>query len=474
MVRLLATLLLSLSLGACTTLRGRADALARNGQFVEAAGIYDELVAKSPYEKELVVERDDLRGKALSQLLGNARRLRLEGQDEKAEDHLLGFLDRRVAWNARLSGGLESSLLEEMGGTDQHLQRLITEPARQGFALTAEEALVRKRPLLAHEEMVHIRKRMEDAVLQGGQGTCERLKGLSSEGGSHWRELVARYCHHWGGFAPEPPPGPELTRVPSWTGAVVGLDAAQEELLRGRLTRVYESSPWFSNAARAAPELSLAGRFTTERDSHTVELTAPYYEQVPYTDHEDRTETIEEPYDEVEEYTDKDGNKKTRTVTKVRKYTRTFTVPVTRYRDVARTFEYRALRRSVDYQLTLSSSGVLDGRRGPLSTVLQDHYSQFGYEHDVRFGPGDVQPQRAVFSAPDAWLTQRVEQMAAIFAQQLVEHWRQSYCGASILTLDDAARCARAGTALPTPAYQVLSGILGDDAARVPSLFVAR
>jgi len=474
MVRLLSLLSLSLLLGGCTTLRGQADELARKGRFVEAAAIYDELVAKSPHEKELVVERDGLRGRALDQLLGTARRLRMEGQDEKAEDHLRDFLDRRVAWNAKLSGGLESSLLEEMGGTDQHLRRIISEPASRGLALTAEAALARKRPLLAHGEMVHIRNRMEDAVLQSGRDTCERLKGVSSETGSHWRELVARYCHHWGGFAPEPPPGPELTRAPDFTGTVAGLDSAQLELLRGQLTRAYEKSPWFSSSATTAPELSLAGSFSARRDSHTVELTAPYYEKVPYTDHEDRTETIEEPYEVEEEYTDKDGNKKTRKVTHVRKYTRTFTVPVTRYRDVARTFEYRALRRSVDYQLTLSSSGVLDTRRGPLSTVVQGHYSESGYEHDVRFDPGDVRPQRAVFSAPDDWVAQRVQAMAATFAQQLVEHWRQSYCEPSILSLDAAARCARAGTELPTPAYRVLSEILGDDAAHVPSLFVAR
>ncbi|NTX15428.1 hypothetical protein HUA76_32130 [Myxococcus sp. CA056] len=475
MFRLLPPLLLLVVLGsACATLRGRADELARNGQFVEAAAIYDELVTKNPFEKELVSERDGLRGKALGQLLGNARRYRLEGIDEKAEDDLLRFLDRRAQWNSKLNGGLESSLLEEMEGTHKHLRLTISSPAKLGLALTAEETLVRKRPLLSHKEMVVIQREMESAVLQSGKEVCQRLRDVSSDDAPHWRELVSRYCRHWREFAPEPPPAPELTAAPSWTGQVGGLDSARMELLRTRLTRAFESSPWFSPAASHHPELSLAGRFTTLRDSRSVELTAPYTEKVPYTDHEERTETVEVPYDVEEEYTDKNGEKKTRKVTKVHTYTRSFTVAVTRYRDVARTFEFHALRLSVEHELTLSSSGVLDARRGPMSAVLQDHLSESAYEHDVTFGPGDVSPRRANFTPPESWLEARVEQMSARFAQTLQEHWRESYCTTPARTLDEAARCARAGATLPTPAYQVLSEVLGDDAARVPSLFVTR
>ncbi|MFY2556459.1 hypothetical protein ACN469_02350 [Corallococcus terminator] len=475
MLRLLPSLLLLVVLGsACSTLRGRADELARNGQFDEAAAIYDELVTKSPFEKDLVNERDGLRGKALGQLLGNARRYRLEGIDEKAEDDLLRFLDRRAQWNSKLNGGLESSLLEEMEGTHKHLRLTISTPARQGLALTAEESLARKRPLLAHKEMVVIHREMESVVLQSGKDGCQRLRDVPSEDAPHWRELVSRYCRHWREFAPEPPPAPELTASPTWTGQVMGLDSARMDLLRGKLTHAFEASPWFSPAARYRPELSLGGRFATLRDSRSVELTAPYTEKVPYTDHEERTETVEVPYDTEEEYTDKDGKKQTRKVTKVHTYTRSFTVAVTRYRDVARTFEFHALRLSVEHQLTLSSSGVLDVQRGAMSAVLQDHLSESAYEHDVSFGPGDVSPSRANFTSPESWLEQRVDQMSARFAQTLREHWRESYCTTPARTLDEAARCARAGLTLPTPAYQVLSEVLGDDAARVPSLFVTR
>jgi len=473
MVRILRLFPFLLLLSACASLRGRADDLASKGQFVEAAALYDDLVKKSPHEPGLVSARDELRWKALEQLLGNARRYRMEGHDEHAEDDLLRFLNHRAEWKARLNGALESSLLEEMGGTHQHLRTLIGAPAQKGLALTAEQSLVRKRPLLAHREMAVIQREMENVVLQSGKDACQRLRTVNTEDTPHWKELVFRYCSHWREYAPQPLAARELYGPAEFHGDVSGLDAAQLSRLRAQLNRAFEASPWFSPGATARPEFSLAGRFSTEQDNTPVKLTAPYTEQVPYTDHENRTETVEEPYTEEEEYKDSDGEKKTRTVTKTRKYTRTFTVPVTKYRSVARTFEYHALRRSVDHRVSLSTTGVLDARRAPLSAVVEDRFSEHGYEHGVTFRDADVSPMHVFFTPPEAWLAERVEALGRRFSQQLVEHWRESYCATPMLSLDEAARCARAGTALPSPAYRVLSEVLGEDAARVPELFAS-
>ncbi|MCP3139038.1 hypothetical protein [Pyxidicoccus xibeiensis] len=471
-VRLLPLLLLS-ALCACTTLRGQADALARQGQYVEAAALYDDLIRKSPHEPELVTVRDDLRWRALEQLLGNARRFRLEGHDEKAEDDLLRFLQQRTEWNARLNGALESSLLEEMEGTHQHVRRLIGVPAQQGLALTAQQSLIRKRPLLAYREMAVIQREMESVVLQAGKDACQRLRSTTSDDTVHWKELVFRYCGHWGEYAPRPPPAPELHGPPGFQAEMEGLNAAQLARMQDRLTAAFEASPWFSPGAPARPEFSLKGHFSTERDSTSVQLTAPYTESIPYTDHEERKETIEEPYTEEEEYTDSEGKKRTRTVTKTRTYTRTYTVPVTKYREESRTFEYHALRLSVAHRVSLSASGVLDAGRGPVVSVLQDQASESAYEHDVTFSAGNVSPQRASFTPPHAWLDGRVDALAALFSRRLGEHWREAWCSGPMPTLEDAARCARSGATLPTPAYRALSEVLGEDAARVPSLFAA-
>jgi hypothetical protein len=471
MARLLRLLPLFLLLSACSTLRGRADELARNGQFVEAAALYDDLVRQDPKKTELVNARDDLRWRALEQLLGNARRYRLEGQDEKAEEDLLRFLAHRAEWKSKLNGALESSLLEEMEGTHKHFRQLIGAPAQKGLALTAESHLVRKRPLLAHREMVVIQREMESVVAQSGRAACLKLKDTSSEDSPHWRELVFRYCRHWREYAPRPPVPSELLGPPEWSVQLEGLNSAQQARLQARLAQAFEASPWFSPDATPRPSFTLLGRFSTRHGSDSVQRTATWSERVPYTDHEERQETIEEPYEDEEQYTDDKGQKKTRKVTKYRKRTRNFTVPVTRYRDVPRTFEYHALRLSVEHRIALTSTGVLDPGRAPLTTTHQDQFSESGYEHEVTFHPGGVSPQRVSFTPTHSWLEKQVDAMGERFSAQLVEHWRQSYCGHPVLTLDEAARCARSGAALPTQAYRVLSEHLGDDAARVSTLF---
>ncbi|WP_238539880.1 hypothetical protein [Corallococcus macrosporus] len=471
MARLLIVSLLVLC--ACSSLRGQADSMARKGLLVEAAAIYDDLSRQNPNDGELVLVRDNLRLRALTRLLSDARRARVEGRDEDAEDSLLRFLNHRAEWNTKLDGGLESSLREEVAGTRRHLQKLVGAPAGRGHALTAEQALLRKQPLLTHPELSRVARDMEWLVLQSGKASCLRLRDTSTEDSPHWRELVYRYCGHWREYAPRPASAPELFGPPSWSGAVEGLDAAQQARLEARLTQAFEASAWFSPGGPARPEFKLGGRFVTERDSQAVALTAPWTESVPYTDHEDRTETIEEPYEAEEEYTDEDGKTRTRTVTKYTSHTHTYSVPVTRYRDVPRTFEYHALRLSQAHHLAVASAATLDARRSPFVLAMQDQLSESGHEHDVTFEKGKVRPSQPSFTPAETWLDAKVEALAAAFSRQLATHWQESYCSTPSLTLDEAARCARAGAAVPAQVARVLSDILGADATQVPILFAS-
>ncbi len=461
-----------LALCACVTLQGRANELARQGQFLEAAALYDQLIRDKPNDPTLVAARDELRWRALEQLLGNARRHRLVGDDEQAEHFLERFLEHRAQWGTKLNGALESSLLEEMEGTHLHLRRTVIAPARRGMALTAEEELDHKRTLLAHPELAPIRREMDGAVLSSGKGTCARLKQVPAEGSPHWAELVARYCGRWHEAAPEPPPLPELFGAPSWSTAVEGLSPAQLAHLQARLARAFEASAWYSPRATRTATFTLQGHFSTSSWRESVRRTAPWMDSEPYTDHEERTETYQEPYTEEEEYVE-EGEKKKRKVTKYRTKTRSYTVPVTRYRDVPRTFEYSALRHSVAYRFSMAATGVLVEQRSPLTAALTDQLSAHGYEHDVSFPPGDVSPERASLPETHGWFRQQVHGLERVFAEQLAALWREAYCSTPALTLEAAARCARVGDALPAHARQVLSEVLGEDAARAPVLFAA-
>ncbi|QDF04306.1 hypothetical protein [Myxococcus xanthus] len=86
---------------------------------------------------------------------------------------------------------------------------------------------------------------------------------------------------------------------------------------------------------------------------------------------ETRTEIVDEPQLVPEEYTDSDGVRRAHMVTKHVPTLRLYSVPVTRYQSVPRTFEYLTLQLSQDHRVAVSASSVLDARRGPFTAVLQ-------------------------------------------------------------------------------------------------------
>ncbi|WP_147452438.1 hypothetical protein [Corallococcus praedator] len=468
---LMPLLLLASTVTACSTIRGQANDLAEKGRFIEAAELYVKVVEDSPNDTSLRASLDDLRWRGLSQLLTGSRQARLEGRDEDAERNLEQFLAYKVKWNSKLDGGMESSLLEEMAGTHQHLRQLIGEQAKRGHALTAESHLNRKRALLAHAEMAPIRRDMENAVQQGGEATCARLKQSPSVGTAHWAELVSRYCRHYRQDAPRAPMFPEALGVPMFQVSMDGISNDVVKYLMARMAGAFEASPWYSDASSRRVPLTLEGSLREDNSSQPVSLTATWTEQVPYTDHEDRTATAEVPYSVEEAYEDK-GVMKKRLVTQKKTVEYKTTVEVTKYRDVPRAFEYRALRREVEYHFAVVAQAVLQDQHAPLAVKAEKSLTASGYEHNITFTPGGVTPQKFAQPSKDGWLDGELQGYEQTFFRTLLARWQDSFCTAPALTREEAARCARGGAELPGPARQALLDTLGDDAGQVHQLFV--
>ncbi|NRD45713.1 hypothetical protein [Corallococcus exiguus] len=468
---LVPALLCAGALTACSTTRGHANDLAEKGRFVEAAEVYVKLVNDEPNNPEYRASLDDLRWRGLSQLLTQARQARVEGRDEDAEVNLEQFFTYRVKWNSKLDGGMESSLLEEMAGTHRHLRQLIIDPAKLGNALTAESHLDRKRVLLAQPEMAPIRRDVEEAVAQGGVATCAKLKQSLSGGAQHWTELVSRYCGHYQQSAPRAGMFPEALGVPTWQVSVDGISNDVVQYLMTRLSGAFEASPWYSEASQRHAPMTIAGSLRERRTVEPVQLTAPWTERVPYTDHEDRTATAEVPYSVEESYEEK-GVMKKRLVRQTKTVEYKTTVEVTKYRDVSRSFDYHAQRRGVEYSFAVVAQGILQEQHAPLAVKAENSIEASGYEHNITFEPGGVRPQ--VFQRPnkEGWLDGQLRGYEQTFFTSLMSRWQDAFCNAPAFAVEDAARCARGGVELPGPAKQALTDTLGDDAAQVHRLFV--
>jgi hypothetical protein len=474
-MRRLALWTATLALVACSTRFSRAEDLAKQGKYLQAAAIFEQLAHEKPKDRDIVQRRDLARWRALEQLLAHARQYRRKGDHASANGKLEAFLMYRARWETQLNGALESSLEDELEAVKKYVEHTVATPARAGLALTAEQALAQVSSLLAYPQLGNVRGMMTHEVLQGGKSTCEKLKAAKGVGTAHWVDLVFRYCKHFQQVAPEPPLLAETGKAMDLVGELRGFSPAHDELLRSVAARAFEASPWYSPQASRRVAGALRGTYQSHSARQPVQLEAPWIEQVPYTAYETVQESFQEPYSEQETYSYPCGNKTctdTRTVTKYRTAYRDVTKEVTRYRQEARIFVYRAIRASIDYRLSLILTAEVEGGRAPMTASHSDRLEKWGYDHDARFAPANVHPSRADLPLSDVWLERGTQKFAQAVRSQLLERWRQSYCSAAGYTVDEAARCARAGTPLPAGAASVLEPLLADDTRFVHFLYL--
>jgi hypothetical protein len=468
-------LALPLLLGSgCATTFSRAEDLAKEGKFLEAATLFERLAYAEPNNREVRDRLEHARFRALEQLLGQARGFRRRGDDSSANGKLESFLSYRQRWNQKLNGALESSLDDEVEQVDKQLRREVAQPAREGLALHAERSLNRVHALLEHEELAAVRQRMEAELQAGAQAVCERLQHEKVKPAVHWADLVQRYCEHWQLNAPNGPVLPETLTGLDFSGGLAGISGPHRELLQASIARSFEASPWYSSRSPRRVEALLEGDFSARTERQLARLSAPWMETVPYTATETQRESYQEPYTDDESYTYTCGNTTctgTRSVTKYRTAYRDVSREVTRYRQEPRVFLYSATKVMADYSVRLAVRSPLETGRAPFVASRSDSLSRWDYDHEVTFVPANVYPSRSQLPAAERWLEDQMRTYEREVKSQLFAKWRASHCSAQVYSVDEAARCARGGVELPEPARNALKPLFGEDATLVFTLY---
>ena len=464
----------------CLTRYRQANELAREGKFVEAAELFDQLAKENPADPELPALVETAHQRAVEQALGNARRQRLSGDPKSAQEWFARGLELRDRWNLKLNGALESTVDDEREDATERLRAQVLPLARKGEALTAQALIGRYGFLLKHPELAALRTELDQLALESGKDSCKRLRAAASAAEPHWTNLVAHYCEHF--LADAPRRWPLVETFGGDVRATVAVSQLSEALagtLQAALLKQLYEGPWYSAAGTQPGQLTVGGAVSQKNRERVVQLQAGWTERVPYI--ENVTKTFEEqvPVNECEVYEESQtiNNasvqvQKTRTVTKTktRKYQKV--VPETRWREVPRSFEYQALQveRSQSYavraELTVGGQSAASAGRDASDAVS-------GYSHDVVFAEANVHPQRPDFPAPEGWFSARAAELAANLAEAQADGWRARFCRSGAYDLEAAARCARAVSKLPAEAVAALRGVMGADAVLAPALLRA-
>lgn len=476
MLRLLAPLVLLGLLAGCTTRFRKANELAEQGRFEEAAALFERLHAESPDDREIAQLLERARYRAVEQALGQSRRARLEGKDDEAHRTYGRGLDLRERWNLKLDGALESTIEEARESLVQVLRRR-AHPLLQASEGLALESLERRHDfVLRHPEQRAIRDELVTQTREAGSKKCRALRGSALAETPHWATLVARYCAHFQNDGPREWPLVELASSASPSVVVDGLPAGLSGQLEAGLLVAFTRSPWFSERGTLAASVLGQGRVAASRTERPVQLSAEWTERVPYTVNVVKTVEEQVPVTECETYETKNATgqplTQMREVTKTKTKTKEVVVAETRYRDVPRAFEYAALRVERQAAFTVragaSAGGVVLGTWG-----ADEHDDQAGYLHDVTFEPAGVRPQRPGFGAPEAFWAANTSTLVGNFGPALAAGYRARFCALGAYTLEEAARCARAVEQVPAPAIQTLREVLGNDAPLAPALLGA-
>lgn len=457
----------------CMTRFRRANELAEEGKFVEAAMLFEELARENPKDADVAERLQRARRRAVEHALGRARQARLRGESVVAQKHFAEGLELREKWNLKLDGALETTVEEEAEDATRYLRQHVLPHAQSGEALTAEEWVARYDFLLRHVELASLKRELVDAARQSGRAKCERLRPSAGDRKPYWTELVAAFCLHFGSTPPARLPLPEVAREVKGQARVSGLGEGTLGELEGRLGMALHDSPWFSEDGQSTASFSAVGAASLRESSDPVRLSAEWVERVPYT--VDVVRRVEEqvPVTECESY--QEPNPRGGTVSRVREVTRTKTVTrevvvrETRFRDVARVFEFQALR--VDRQVSFSvRAEVQSGGQLVAAAGQEDEARQVGYSHDVTFNPAGVRPTRPGFVEPGAYFGRQSAALIEKFSHSLRESWRARFCGAGSFSLEEGARCARVVEKVPGEALDALRREVGEDASRLPPL----
>jgi len=451
----------------CTTMRGRADTAYAHGDYIEAAALYDKLVAANPEDREVIARRDQARAAELKSELADVETARVAGLDAESTGKLALVLAQRDVWGGVTPADLQAAFDFEIRETGRRIADEVGAKLKAAGPLAGEDTASHYAHLLGRADFDEQRVAIHRSLAGAGQARCTQLGAVAAT--PYWSWLAGRYCAHFGVLR-NAPQLPEQRTALAIDGTVAGETADETRELRGDIAAAFQKSPWYAATGTGEAHATSDGTVELHASSREVMLTATWTEQVSYTEDETQSESYQEPYDDTESYTedvtDSDGNThtefKTRTVTKYRTAWRDVTVPVTKYRDEPRSEDYPAVQRLATYRSQLRLR--IDAGLPEIAASVDANADQSGYDVDATIPAGGIAPRRANLPTHEQFASAQHDRLAAQLLDLLNAEYSRRYCTAATYTIEEAARCAVAGFDLvPRHARESLGQVFGNE-----------
>jgi hypothetical protein len=448
-------------------------------EYAEAAKVYGSILNDNPKDPEALVGLTKSRYKWIDKSLIDVRMLRLSQQAASATDLLKTIIEREREWQFFPTGAVQYTQEEETKYAVSLIAAQTEAWQTSGHLLKARAYIEGYQRMFATPTVIARYEHIKGQVTSAAKNQCENYRASAEPSLPYFTAFAKRYCDSWGisfnaGF------DVAETRASSLFKGIhivaTDMSGIPEDLYgygRDALIKEFEASPWYDKDAQSTLLLSLKTGFshehkkTLEKAVHFYTVKVPYtamvpqMRQIPHTTYQETCTGTMCSSIPITTYT-----------------TETYTVPLTRYRDDPRQFEYDRWRHvhTLAFDAELLSS--IQGMDANASHIKKVRKTDTEHPHSV--------PQIGLFpdllspSNPQTWLEKQIEEAAHSWGRALTKTWIQTYCTSPDTTNDERTltnyvfRCLRvAQDPLPSFAETWFKEKLGTD-YRTAELWLGR
>lgn len=432
LVYLLALLVLS---GCVSSEKRRAMTLMEGQAYAEAAEVYQLILANEPSDAEAIVGLKKAREKTIDTKLIEIRMSRMAGNSKNSTDSLLGIYELENKWSYYPDGKVAFTQEEETEYAIKHIGILIKSEIDRGHPLVAKLILDKYSPIFRNQRERELRA-LRSRISVGATKTCGDLERARRADTPYYNQFARKFCEKWSikgrsiASVDERGKDHDLYSGLDFNVTILGLpDEVAGELKKGMSER-FRKSAWFNPNGKAGRVLiGLKGSFIRKIDSQLVPQVHAYSVKIPYTAYVPEMRTRQVPY-QTTEYTCAYINGRSICgnvpATAFRTEYYTVTVPVTRYREEPRTYNYAATQTNQSLIFLAEGYALVDGKKIGLS--INETSGESGIDHDISIPDIGLSPAKSALTDPLEWLKEQMGTLADHSGVEIDKTWSDKFC----------------------------------------------
>ncbi len=445
----------------CQSMNSKAKEAYDKGEFLAAAGLYEEMLSSDKNDAEAKEGLQKARQQLLQGRLIKVRMARLGKNYEGAFELLKTVIQDETRWGISPQHQAYATQQEELNEILKWMAIKIKNDLDSGHPLKAHlELNQRKRMLLLSNEEKDL-VNLNASVIKEGQRHCRTLRKQSS--GHFSNAFSHKYCNYWGiqeksnsASSERSLKFPKISAI-KLNSKMKGLPQEFQDEVSNSILKGLQQTPYYGPNGLVLP-VTIQGTYTSFYEERPTIQTHFYEVQVPFQVFETETYTENIPFTDYRTTLDpKLGRHIQEPFTNYRREARTKQVAVTKHRTETRSLTFGATEFHLRYELLGSLSFNLENQS--FTIPLNEQLSLNDIYHNVSNKEIGLAPKGK--SAPEAaqWIKEKLA-VVPVKAEDMVRtHWTTKYCTANASQSTQAATeeillCAVGAKELPTAVKQ--------------------